>query len=647
MKSKNKFVLVVAVVLVGAGTAVFLGFKSWRNGVIARQEQHDFAETQKLIVQNDFQDALTIIQQQSAVTAKLNWPPLEVRALAGLLAAPQLAAIYQRTPQRILADEEASLVLERAFLASRNNPAFTAIRSVWAGHETQQVGWLVLDSDACLEAGKPRAAEKVLRSQQFTGKAEAARLERLSLLVAGRDLPQAWELLSSAVELDSHNPELRSFRGQMLEAAGKPAAARLEYLAAVIAETNNPLLTDQLAEFYRRQNDYDAALATWEAALTRPGYDFIALKTAFWQRLIRPGNLDAGKIPDGELAPLAKWIAGLDATEFFDTNSFNDLPAAQQLAQQRQEIFWLRLADALQQKRETEAAGLLQFNPLRARSWQPDLEVALARIIHYRQKNSLNPPEIAEVTDAPADRHEFFVQLEALAAQERTDGRAAVPADLDALLRGPDAFAAAFMAAGWREAALRLCDPEKVSTNEPTWFAYGLAQVLRMNRGDAAALKFLSKQNTDAPLQLLTAEIKIETGDQAAGLADLTALAPQNSAVGFRASYILALANVDAKKFDEAKKWVLQNAPLASDLLGRELLANIAVQTGQMAEAGKIYSAIAGESIPARAFLAKQAFDRRDWPEARRLTSELVQVAPEDLRFRANLAMIDKKLSGE
>ena len=646
MKSKNTFVLLVAVVLAVAGTAVFFGIKSWRNGVIVRQEQRAFAETQKLIAQNDFSDALAIVRQQPP-TAKLNWPPLEIRALAGLFAAPQLAAIYQRAPQRILADEPASLVLERAFLASRNNTAFAAIRSAWVGHETQKADWLILDSDVFLTAGKPREAEKVLRSQTLTGKAEATRLERLSLLVAKRDLPQAWQLLSDATQLDSRNSELRSFRAQILETAGKPDAARIEYLAAVAAETNNPLLTDQLAEFYRRQNNYDAALATWETALTQPTFDFVALKTAFWQKLIRPGNLDADKIPDGELQPLAKWIGGLNAAKFFDTNSFNDLPSSQRLAQQRPEIFWLRLADALQQKHETEAASLLQFNPFRARSWQPDLEVALARILHYRQKHSLNPPAISAVTEASADRHQFFVQLESLAAQERTTGHAAIPADLDALLRGPDAFAAAFMAAGWREGALLLCDSEKNSTNEPAWFPYGFAQILRMNRSDAAALEFLAKQNSDATLKLLAAEIKIQSGQQQVGLAELARLAPENSPVGFRASYILALANVDAKKFDEAKKWVLQSSPLASDLLGRELLANIAVQTGQMDDAGKIYSAIAGQSIPARAFLARQAFDAHNWREARRLTSEIVQLAPEDLQFRANLAAIDKKISAE
>ena len=104
---------------------------------------------------------------------------------------------------------------------------------------------------------------------------------------------------------------------------------------------------------------------------------------------------------------------------------------------------------------------------------------------------------------------------------------------------------------------------------------------------------------------------------------------------------------MDAKKFTEAKQWVLQNPPLAADSLGRELLANIAVRTGQTAEATAIYQSLVQTSIPAKAFLAKQAYDRRDWMEARRLTSELVQLAPEDLQFRANLAVIDKKIAGK
>ena len=645
MKTK---IIILAGVLVVAGTGIFFGFKAWRAGVIVRQEQRAFTQAQRFVDQGDFESALGLIRRQPVATAKLNWPPLEVHALAGLRAAPQLAGIYQQAPQRILADEEASVVLARAYLASRNQTALKLIRKTWAGHEIRKDIWLTLDSDVLLAAGKPREAEKVLRSQKFTGKAEAARLERLSFFVAKTDLPQAWQLLSDATQLDSRNPEIRSFRAQILEAAGKPEAARIEYIAALLAETNNPLLADQLAEFYRRQDNLDAALDTWETSLTRPTFDFVALKAAFWQKFIRPGKITEDKIPNGELQPLARWVAGLNNGEFFDTNSFSALPQAHQLEQNRQETFWLRLADALQKKHEVEAAALLQFNPHRSTSWRPELETALARILHYRLKHSLNLLEILAPSGPSGDgRHQFFTQLETLAMQERTTGRITVPADLDLLLRGPSAFAAAFLAAGWREAALQLCEPAKISAGQPSWFAYGLAEALRLNRSPAAALEFLTQQKGDATLQLLAAEIKIELGNSAAGLADLVPLASQNTPAGFRASYMLALANADANRLDEARKWVLQNPQLAADLLGRELLGNLAVRKGQLAEADRIYQSIVGQSLPAKAYFAKKAIDQHNWVEARRLTSELLQLAPEDLQFRANLAMIDKQAAGK
>ena len=214
-------------------------------------------------------------------------------------------------------------------------------------------------------------------------------------------------------------------------------------------------------------------------------------------------------------------------------------------------------------------------------------------------------------------------------------------------LPGPSAFAAAFLAAGWREAALQLCDPAKISAGQPSWFAYGLAEALRLNRSPAAALEFLKQQKGDATLQLLAAEIKIELGNSAAGLADLVPLASLNTPAGFRASYMLALANADANRLDEARKWVLQNPQLAADLLGRELLGNLAVRAGQLVEADRIYQSIVGQSLPAKAYFAKKAIDQHNWVEARRLTSELLQLAPEDLQFRANLAMIDKKAAGK
>ena len=645
---KKKSLLLTIVVLALAGTAVFFGIKYWRAAIVARQEQRAYAVAQQAIGRNEFDKALAIIHQQPAATAKLNWPALEIHALAGMRAAPQLAAIFQRAPARIIADEEAALVLARAYASSRNVLLFTKIRDAWRNHETRRDDWLVLDSDAQLLAGKPREAEKVLRSQKFSGKAEAARLERLSLLVANHDLPQAWQLLADAAQQDPRNSEIRSFRAQILETAGKPAAAQVEYTAALAADQKNPLLRDQLAEFFRRQGNYDFALKLWQASLADPTFDYVWLKTAFWQRMIQPGKLDATGVADGELQPLARWLAGLPAGSFFNTNTFAALPQAQHLEQQRQEIFWLQLVDALQNHREKEAAQLLKFNHFNPASWQRDLEAALVRIIHYRQKHSFNPEGFIYTSPTPvASQHQLFATLAGLAEREHTDGRVTVPADLDALLRGPDAFAAAFLAAGWREAALNLCTPENSPTNEPVWFAYALANALRENRSPAVARTFLARQRPEPELQLLAAEMLIADGQVQAGLHQLPALAGEKSAVGYRACCLLALVNLDLKKYDAARGWVQHNPQLAADVTGRELLATIALRAGQTNTAETIYRAMINDSTEAKAYFAKQAFEHRNWAEARRLTTELMQQSPDELQYRANLLAIDKAEAGK
>jgi hypothetical protein len=643
-----KKIILTTVVLAVAGTAVFFGIKTWRAGVVIRQEQRAFKVAEKLVAESKFEDALAVIRQQPTVNASQNWPVLEVRALAGLRAAPQLAAIYQRTPERILADETASVMLARAYMSSRNAALFAAVRDAWRGHETRRDDWLVLDSDAQLLANRSREAEKILRAQKLSGKAEAARLERLSLLVAGRDLPQAWELLAEASRLDPRNSEIRSFRAQILEASGKIGAAKVEYTAALAADKNDSLLRDQLAEFYCRQADYDFALKLWEESLADATFDFVWLKTAFWQRMVLPGKLDAGKVADGELQPLARWIAGLPAGTYFDTNSFAALPQAQRLEQRRQEIFWLQLVDALQNHREKEATELLKFNRFSAVSWQPDLQAVLARILHYRQKHSFNPEGLIYTSATPAaSQHQFFTTLAELAKREHTEGRVAVPADFDALLRGPDAFAAAFLAAGWREAALNLCSPENCPTNEPVWFAYGIANALRENRGAAAAQNFLAHRQPAPELQLLAAEMLIADGKTREGIDRLPALASANSPVGYRASCLLALVNLDLKRYDAARGWVRNNPQLAADLTGRELLAQIALRAGQTNEAENIYRSILSDSTEAKIYFGRKAFEHRDWKSARDLTLELVRAQPDNLQFRANLLAIDRAEAGK
>jgi len=634
MKTK---IIIAIVVLAIAGTAGIFGLRAWRNSVAVKQELRAFKKSQELIRDGQPAEAMELIRTQPRPNSPLDWPGTEVSALAGLRDAAHLAHIFELSPGRVIQNEEASLVLARAFMSSHNAANFNKVRLLWKGHETRKDDWLTLDSDLLILAGKPREAEKLLRSTTLAGKPEAARLERLALLVAPRDLAQAWQLLDQANTIDPRNSELRSFRAQILETIGKPEAAQVEYTAALATDQKNPLLRDQLADFYFRRGNYDYALKLWQACLADPTFDYVWLKTAFWGRLIRPVTVDGDKAAAGELQPLVRWIAALPAGTFGDTNTFAQLPHARIYEGQRQEVFWLELADDLQHHRETKATELLKFNPFHSRSWQPDLESALVRILHYRQHGSLNPEGFQYTSPVAAtNQHQFFTTLNTLAA------RLKVSTELDALLRGPDAFAAAFMAAGWREAALNLCTPDTCPTNEPSWFAYGIAQSLRMNRDNAAAEAFLGRQRPDAALQLLYAEMLISDGKTQAGLKLLPAVAGQNTPAGYRASYLLALACIDTKQFDTARKWVLQSPLLSRDTTGQDLLADIALGAGQTNEAERIYQANLGASLAAREYFAKQAFQKKNWAEARRLTTELIRLAPDQLQFRENLGAIDR-----
>ncbi len=643
----NKKIIIGLIVVLVLGTGAVFGIRAWRASVVLHQEQRAYKTAWQLLQKDQAAEAYAIVSTMAKPNSTLDWPALEVAALAGIRDLPRLSAIFDRTPGRVLANEEASVLMARAFVSSRRSVDFNRVRNTWRGHEKQPALWLILDSDAWLLQGKPREAEKLLLSQKLPGKQDADRLTRLALIVASHDMNQAWQLINQASQIDPRNPDIRSFRAQILEAAGHPGEARVDYVAAVIAQTNNPVLRDDLAEFYRRQGNYDLALQTWREAIALPTYDYLWLKTAFWGKLIQPVPLAADKVPAGDLQPLAQWVISLPDNTYWNSNSFNDLTEARRYLSDRQELFWLQLTDLLRTHHEREAYYLLKFNTFHNRTWQPDLEAALRRILSYRLDHTLSPSAFSYISATPAaDRHQFFVTLDQYGRAETQGAAVSLPLDLAALLKGPDAFAAAYLAAGWREAAIQLYSGGNPSAY-PDWFAYGLAQDLRANRGSQPALDFLGTRQPTPDIEMLRAEILMTTGKTQEALNQFAALASLNSPVGYRASYVLALADLDLKKYNDARTWITRQPQLARDVTGRELLARISLREGNTAEASRQYHALAKESIEARVYLAHEAFDRKDWAEARRYTLELMQLLPDQLQLRENLNDIAKAAAGK
>lgn len=643
----NKKVLIALLILLVAGVGAVIGVVAWRKQVVLRQEQRAYHKAWDFIKEDRAADALTVVSAMSRPESTLDWSSLEVAALAGIRDLPRLSAIYQTNPNRILANEEASVLIARAFISTRRPADFNRVREVWRGHEKQPALWLILDADTLILQGKPRDAEKFLKAHSLPGKSDADRLTRLALLAADHDLGQAWKYLNQASLLDPRNPEIRSFRAQILETAGRPGEARVDYVAAVVAQTNNPVLRDDLAEFYRRQGNYDLALQTWREAIRLPTFDYLWLKAAFWGKVIQSTNLDASAVAAGDLQPLAQWVIKLPNDTFWDNSSFNQLTEAQRYKSERPELFWLQLIDQLKNHHEKEAFNLLKFNSFRSRSWQPDLENALLRILSWRLDHSFSLADYSYISSSAAkDRHQFFVTLDELAKTERESAAAQPSAELQALLKGPDAFAAAFMAAGWREAALQLASTANPSAY-PDWYAYGMAQTLRANRGNQPALDYLATRKSTPDTDLLKSEILLASGKTQEALNGFGALAALNSPVGFRASYLLALADLDLKKYNDARAWIAHQPLLANDIAGKELNARITLREGNLASASQQYHAIAKQSIEARIFLAHEAYDHKQWAEARRYTLELLDLMPDQLQLRANLDAIAKAESGK
>ena len=644
----KKFLWIFALLALAGGG--YLGVHLWRVRVAHTHETRAFGRAESLFAEGRITETAAIVQAFGARPGnRLPWADLDFRVLVAQANLPRLTAIFGIDPDRVLADEAASLTAARAFLHLRQPAEYGRIRSAWNGRERDRSRWLLLDADRLLIDGQVAQAEEILRAGLGGEAQDVPKLLRLALVVAGRNPQESVEFLNRAAAVDSRQPDARSLRGQVLEALGRPAHARVEYVAAVVADPSNPIWRDQLAEFYRRQGNADLALRTWSEAMEGPAFDAIWVKASFWARMIDPAGLSSTprRPSAGPLAPLYRFVKDLPEDRFFDDPAFAALPDAGRFDQARQEVFWLRLTESLRQGRETEALQALASRRPDSPSWEPGLERALARILSWRNtpEHTLTPPgfPIARTPRSDPRLPSFWAALEDLAdsqANPTSAPAAATRAELEGVLAGKYAFAGAFLAAGWREAALRLAGDAPLPSGSPVWLTYGLAQALRYNRGHAQALAFLAPHKNVPALDLLTAEIALAEGNADEARTTLQSLAPHDSDVGMRAAWLLGVDALEVDHPAEARRFVRANPRLATHTSGRELLARAALAEGDVASANRIYEGIADQSPEAQAFLARQAFEARDWDRAQSLTLSLLDRWPDELGLRAHLGKL-------
>ncbi len=652
------FGVAIAVIAIIVGVRVLPSYLSSPKEEVSKidteEEAKDFETAQELLAGSEPEEALKIIykyrtQIEDMTPMGLKWMELFIQASVDTRDIQQLVVLFNFFPEIFKEHENASLLVADAYIVSNNPKDYNKVRSLWTDRETKLAAWFVLDVDMLLLEGRRHEAIEKLKSRTFKDKADIGRLVRLALIYSNEDPKKSWTYLAEAYSKDPQNLDVRSYRAKLLESVGKNSLAHKEYMSAVRISPSNVFLKDQLANFYLRQKQYLMALDVLKHNLNAPSVDNIWVKTLFWNKVTTPIEFDWKNtpMPEGKLDPLIQYMINLNQNTFWDHKTFEHVTNNKYFLKTQQETFWLRLLQAFKDNDLKEAHKLLRYNPFTTVSWYPELEVALKRVLNYREKGSLKidssqlPPDdlVSRLPDEAVP--EFFKQLNAFAKDPASDQtKKEIPADIKALLDSKEAISAVFLTAGWYEAGLELHVLPIIPNDFPNWVAFSITQGLFHNRSSLEALEFATVQRPTPELGLLTAELMIAGGDSDSALKKLNNLTKYDNEIGYRSAWLASLLYIEKKDYDHARTAVQSQPRLVQDILGQETLARIAHLKGDTKLADRLYSSLEKKSPEARSYLARKAFRDHDWKRARELTEQLIIDYPDNDMLRKNLEKI-------
>jgi hypothetical protein len=652
----NKGVL-ASVVLLGA--AAIGGLFYWNALSLSHeQEEKDYHQALELLSEAKPLEAEAIVKQYGAEISKNTewghkWYSLLIEVSEEIPDLAQIMVIYNADPKSLKDHEKASTLVGEILLAQKKEDQFKALRDEWKGKETLKSRWFALDADDIIVNGKTDEAIEFLKSQSFRGAEDTGRLLRLALLNINEHPKVTWDYLTEALQKDPKNSDLHIYRARILEASNKPNLAYAEYLAAIDTAPEKPFLKDQLLDFLVRKRDFNDALNLLKESLKSPAsIDYFWVKALFWNKAIFPISIPTidVKHPKATIKPLIDYLSDLKPDQFWDPQGFDADLSLQTYLKTEQATYWLRLLEDLKEDNLSEVGNLLQYNPFVTASWNPDLETALKRVLNYRQTGLLSlstdlPPDDAtkgkQNEKSDDSKLSFFDQLTRLGREQKANpGLKNVPEDIHTLLMSKEVFTAVLLQAGWKEAGLILHRLSVIPSNFPKWVAFDVAEAIKSIQGAERALAFATLQPSEPGLNLLIAELQMESGNPETGLKDLKALSQLDSDVGYRASWLLSLFYIDKKQYDLAIKAIDDQPRLLNDTVGQETLGRIAVLQNNNELADRIYSSIEDKSAEAKSYLARKAFLDKNWNRARKLTELLLKEFPNNTTLQENLKKI-------
>jgi tetratricopeptide (TPR) repeat protein len=539
--------------------------------------------------------------------------------------------------------ERVALVLARASVDKGDQGGYERWSNPWRDKSRERAGkWFLLSVDQLLAKGKQDDAVKLLNSKTFQGQDEGYRQARLALISAARPA-EAFVHVEEGLKADPKNGDLLSFRAQLYEAANKPTDARINYVAALLAEPGNPLHRDTLANFYRRTGNMPLAIDTLWQTTKDLDLGVYAFKAWFWSRL-------TGYSFPAEPAKCTqvKWDKVVQVTQSMKTGPYFNDELEQALrglpgTDRRPEEYWLRLLQDLKTGNKEEAFKSLDSLPSQSLSLWPGLAPRLRAVLLAQ---SGQDPHLAFTTEnnfeGSAETHSFIRDFTRWARHE-------MPADEDARflawLKTPESLPGLFLASGWVGVALDLGNDEQflISDASPEWLAYGYAIAIKDRKGTDAAIRWLEKRTKHGPAEsLMLGELLIATKQADRGLPLVRSVADGSSPQAGRAKWTLAMMALGNGKSQEARDLVQSNAELSSSARGIEILARAALLDGRKDEAEKLYLGITDQSTDALLFLSKEAYAAKRFADARKWTQILISRFPDEKKFRENLKKINE-----
>ncbi len=428
------------------------------------------AQAERCLEGGDPHGALAVIDRTlGLLTAKERaaWQAMTLQAARQGGDVAHLLAVHDDAPTLLQVSEPLSLHTARALLLTDRPADGADLRAAWRGREKDPSAWAALEARCLARMKRTQEAVALFQSLPGPGTERAAALADIAAVLSETDPGRGRELAARALAEAPGSPDALAGAAVVAARLGDPEAARRHAETALRLAPRDPLIRAWAAQFLCREGRHAEAAEVFAGGLAPPSLDTLWSGFLFWTRVAvsRPVDLSGLPVPPGPRSRLAVFLRDLPGDRFWDPVAFDRLAGQHPHLASFPEAWWLGLLEMLRTGNLSGARSALTVESGAGTSWQPDLEAALLRVVMLRQTDTLGF-ETARPGGAPRPvKHAFFAELDEAALS----GGMGLSPNMMEFLKGDFAFAAACLAAGWNEAALRLYPHPAPPHHAPNW----------------------------------------------------------------------------------------------------------------------------------------------------------------------------------